>query len=259
MRQAVTQFIILCILSSCIAMVCAEQKDSDLIRVRAEPWQQFTHADGTGYFYELINAIYAPLGYQVEFEFCEWRRCMFDVMQDKADIVIGVYDTEPALGGRALLTPHYPVHFERNAVAFKRERWPDWQQQKTLANKIVAQKKGYGLTKHLEVPVDVVEYINGEQAWSLLLDDKVDFIIDGTALLERQCKKQGLNGELIRIEPIFEIPSYLGYSDTEKGAILLREFEQQLPKLYRAGIPQQLQKKWQLRWSIPLVKTNSSK
>ena len=239
----------------CIGLVLAETKaePEKTIRVRTESWQYFTQEDGSGYNFDVIRAIYEPLGYSLDIQFCNWRACILKLMQGEADLAIGLSDSDIEATPR-LQRPDYPTHFERVAVAYKTARFPNWQGEQDFLNKKVVQHKGFGHEKHLSVPVSMSESVNGEQAWHLLESNQADFFIEGLAVLQRQVKTYDPEAKIYSIKQIKKVPNYFGFGVDLKSRHLIKAFNERYPKLYQDGVIQDLQKKWQLRWPIPLEK-----
>ena len=221
------------------------------LQVRAEQWLGLTHPDGGGYLFEVISAVYEPLGYQLNFEFCPWRRCMLDVINGEADIIVSIFDNEVGVGDK-LIIPRYPINLEKIGAVFKRSKFPDWQGEQTLANKLVAQNRGYDLHLELGVPVQLQEVSQSSQSWHMLQAERVDFVLGGLTLLERWLNALSSGREDYQIELLYERAGYLGYTNNPRGRYLITLFEQHLPKLYQTGQITELQQRWQYPWPIPL-------
>ena len=237
------------LLLACSIAFAESGASKPIIKIRAEQWDQYTYEDGSGYFYELIKAVYEPLGYQISFKFCPWRRCILDMLQDRADIIIGVYKEDVAQEGR-LQIPHYPIHKENNAVLFKRDNIGPWQGQKSMTDKLLAQVRGYDMDKRLEVSVKSVEVTDLKQGVKLIMANRADFLISGKADLEREVQDYLQAGENLQIEPVFKHNAYLGFRNSANGSQLANEFDQAYLKLYKTGFLKQLQTKWQLDFPL---------
>ena len=251
--RIVINSLLLTLICTNLALAITPTDPEKILRVRTESWKYFTQQDGSGYTFDVLRAIYQPLGYSLEIEFCHWRACVLAVMQGRGDLVAGISQADVQISDK-LQRPDYPTHFERVAVAFKSKRFPNWQGTADLAGKRIVQHKGFGHEKNINEPVEVIESINNEQAWYLLQSDRADFFVDGLAVLERQAKQYDPNGTLFSIKEIYKSPNYFGFGMDEKAQKLVAEFNEHYPKLYRQGVIPKLQKKWQLRWDIPLVK-----
>ena len=227
------------------------------IDVRAESWAGFAHEDGSGYFFELIRAVYTPLGYQVKTQLCGWHHCVLDVVRQKADIVVGVYADEPGLGSQ-LQTAIYPIYRERNAVAFK-PLLINWQGEQSLQNKTLAEHPGYGLKRLFNFPIMTKKVLNSREAWKLLLSGEVDFIYGGLLTLEKNAKQHHRKNQSIDVIEIHQRDSFLGFNLSDKGHALREAFDQALPKLYQQGVVEQLQTKWQLPWVIDVAEIGAIK
>ena len=241
--------VFLCLLLSVVAQWADAQQP--ILQVRAEPWPELTHADGGGYLFEVVSAVYEPLGYNINFQFCPWRRCILEVINGQADIIVSIFANEAGVGDKLLL-PKYPINLEKIGAIFKRERYPQWQGQSTMAQQTISQNRGYDLHRELSVPVNVNEVSNPSQSWMMLKANRVDFLLGGLVLLERLISAEGVDRERYRIEELYQRPAYLGYTNSERGRQLLKEFEQRLPALYQSGQIEQLQKQWRYPWPIPL-------
>ena len=224
--------------------------ENRIIQVRSENWYGYSEA-GEGYLFLLLRAAFEPLGYQLQFKFCPWKRCVQDVMESRADIIVSVYDDESFIGQYMQVNRH-PIFIERIAVAFKAQRWPQWQGQQTMSGGTLGMLRGYDMHKELVVPVKLQEVSSDTQLWKLLVADRVDFIIEGITPLKAYGERFTQYPGQFRIEHVYQKESYLGFGRSERAKTLLQQFDTQLRKLYQQGEVQALQKQLGLDWLSPI-------
>ena len=220
----------------------AETLSNNTIKIRAEHWQTYSE-QGDGYLFQLLTHIFKPLGYDLEFKFCPWRRCIQEVLNKEADIIVAVYDNELFLGEHMQVN-ELPVFIEKVGVAFKRDKWPDWQGQESIRNQETAALRGYDFHLELNVPLKLVEVSSYDQEWKLLIANRVDFILDGIYALEQYREKYAQNPDDYRLELLFTKYSYMGFGTSERTLRLRQVFDQGLKQLYDSGKIYQLQKQW---------------
>lgn len=225
------------------------------ITVSSEQWQSYTSPDGSGYFFELIKAIYQPLGYAIKYQICPWKRCIRSVLDGHADISVGLYDDEIGEAGMLIL-PRYPINLEKVFVAFKKDT--PWHGQHSLKNQKVVELRGYNYHLELEVPVKSVEANDTHQAWRILMADRAQYYLSDIRQIEWAMDYYNTPKESLNIEAAFKKWAYYAFKNSPRGKELLTQFEQQLPKLYANGTVKALQHKYQLPWYIPLHDTKTS-
>ena len=205
--------------------------------------------DGVNYLLDLINAAYPPPHYQVNFKACPWKRCIKDVMTGEADIILGIYDNEVFLGEK-IATNRYPVFISEIGVAFLQNLTPNWQGINSIMHRSAAMIRGYDLHREIDVPLKIIEVSDFEQEWKLLISGRVDFILDGMNALSSLQKSYANASHPVRIEPIFNKYSYLGFSTQTKSQALAQLFDSTMLKLYDSGEIKHLQNKWNIK-NIP--------
>ena len=219
------------------------------IIVNSEHWQSYALANGSGYFFELINAVYQPLGYHIEYHICPWKRCIRSVLDGRADITIGLYDDE--VGEAAmLLLPRYPINLEKVFVAFKQNT--PWQGASSLRDQKVVELRGYNYHLELEVPVKPTEANDTHQAWRILMADRAQYYLSDIRQINWAMEYYNTPKESINIKAAFNKWAYFAFKNSPHGKELIAQFEQQLPTLYANGTIQALQHKYHLPWPVPL-------
>ncbi len=62
------------------------------VTVLASKWQHYTNEDGTGIYFDLLRLIYHESDLSIEIT--DYHRCLNLFKQEKADILIGVYQSD---------------------------------------------------------------------------------------------------------------------------------------------------------------------
>ena len=226
------------------------QADKKVIQVRAEAWTGYTES-GDGYLFKLLKAVYGPIGYELEYKFCPWKRCKQHVVEGDGDIMLTFYGDEAYIN-QYIQVHNHPVYVERIGVAYKVSRWPEWQGETMLRGRKLGFIRGYELDKELNVPITFMEAANGKQLWRLLMADRIDFIIDGLTPMKNDRHLYVQNKDDFVIAPLFNKPSYFGFSMSPRGNQLVKEFNQRLLELYQTGEIRQLLQEHNLEWMMSL-------
>ena len=237
----------------CLALMLMSQAvfskpESKLIQVRCEDWISYSEA-GDGFLFKMLKAVYEPLGYQLKFKFCPWKRCLQDVIEARADIMVSLYGNE-AFVGETIMVNQQAVYVERIGVAYKHSLWPDWQGENTLQGRTLGMIRGYDLDDELSVPVKVVEVTTAEQLWRLLAADRIDFIIDGIMPLSQGKGREGMSFEPFTVSHLFNKKTYFGFTHNARGRQLADIMDERYLELYQAGVIDKLQKQHGVDWMM---------
>ncbi|NQY93765.1 MAG: hypothetical protein HRT43_06330, partial [Campylobacteraceae bacterium] len=66
-------------------------EDIKSISLTSKEWKGYTNKDGTGAYWEVVKAIYEPLGIKVNTKVLPWKRAEMTVLTKKADALLGAY------------------------------------------------------------------------------------------------------------------------------------------------------------------------
>lgn len=73
---------------------CMVSGAASKVTVVTDEWANFTNADGTGYYLELLERIYPAPEYELDISFMPYARSLIMVKNNKADVVLGIYQNE---------------------------------------------------------------------------------------------------------------------------------------------------------------------
>ncbi|HCY84029.1 MAG TPA: hypothetical protein DHV36_02725 [Desulfobacteraceae bacterium] len=217
----------------------ALQDASDLhtIHIITPEWEAQTNRDGSGLFFEIVQAVYAPSGIHIKPTFAPWKRCQATVDAKKADAMLCVWKTHAAEHGQ--LIPDYPMFIERTAVVFKRASLLDWHGVNAMDYKRAVWLRGYNYhtDPHL-ASVQLVQWHevdSHEEAWQQLNLDRFDFYIDALIDLDTYIQENNIDMGLYRKVVLWSQKSYVAFADTPKSRRLIDIYNRELPKLIKNG------------------------
>lgn len=193
-----------------------------ILKVISEEWQDYTNADGTGTYWDIVKAVYGQ-DYQLEFITSTWSIALNAVESGRADILVGTYN----LADRKLAFPHHHIDMEYPIYAIYDANAHHISAMDDLAGLTVAGKKGYDLQSFLPSS----SYFYG-----------VDYIDDIALLIERKRIDVALtyqvNLPLADPESRYahkeigaEEPLYIAFTLSAKGQALRTHFDQKIKKL----------------------------
>ncbi len=242
-----------CVVFGCVLMQHSRifAEDLKVIHVVCEEWAEYTNEDGTGVYWEVVKAVYEPVGIQVKTEVMPWKRADRTVLRKKADAIVGdYYDQEQA--GQEFLYPTWHISVEDPIIAvFKKGAIPDWERQgvQSLAGKTVGWIRGYDFdTKDwLDVSVKKHEVTTILQGLKMLAAvGRLDVLIDYRSTIKLEGEKAGID-----VEQDYELKTvtlgeklFLKFANTERSKQLMRIFDERMSELVTSGEMEQIYTKW---------------
>ncbi|MCG9678701.1 transporter substrate-binding domain-containing protein [Vibrio sp. Isolate24] len=208
--------------------------DSERIKIVSQEWSGYTNSDGTGFYWEIIKAVFQPLNVPLSLEVLPWKRAKHLVRKQEASAYLGDYFYPNA---DAFLYPQWHLSVEEDViVAFARGSL-DWEelQLSSLVNKKVAWVRGYGFEKGFlkDIPLELVEVDSAEQGMKLLKKGRVSALIDYPSSMA--------SSELLVTDAfVTEVVKkgeklYVVFSNTESSNKLIEMFDTHMPQLIQSG------------------------
>lgn len=135
-----------------------------------------TNTDGTGYQFEMVRAIFEPLGYQVNIKIYPYRRALRKVASGQADMMIGMikHNNIP------VMFSHMPHETDKILAIYLNNKNVDWQGVSTLKNKKLVMLQGMDEDAKKRLPIlneQVSVVSTPAQAFKMLTHRRADFII----------------------------------------------------------------------------------
>jgi polar amino acid transport system substrate-binding protein len=126
----------------------AGNKPTEII-LASEEWTNATNRDGTGLYWDILRAVYEPVGIKTKFIIQSYNGSVSLVKKNQVDAAVGIYPDMI----QGTLAAQYPFVKDYVLVLFKKNRLSQWNGQETLRNKKIGWITGYDYDQFLEVPV----------------------------------------------------------------------------------------------------------
>ena len=243
---------LLLLLALCLPVLPANaEKLPQKITVASEYWANQSHHDGTGLYFELMKAIYEPLGIKVEFLLEPFLRAKLATINGEADVFVGTY-SQDYRGNDLLLTPKHPINTERTIAILHYDSDLTWREiyQKNRADApehirpySMGWVIGYNYDLHFNVK-KIHEFRLLEQGLKMVANKRMDVLIDNIndmdqAMLTMPGIEQHLKWELIGKRNVF-----MAFTNNPKAAQLCKIFDKKMAAMLASGELRQIYDKW---------------
>ncbi len=191
LRQIITQYFLTFTFLSPISVFATEEiktyvnsVDKRKLTFAAPSWEGLTE-NGNGVYWEIIKAVYEPLGFEVKLKNMSWNSAM--KLMTEYSIVDGVPGETLESNYGELIYPKLPIENEYLAVLFRKGSVQAKDGIPDLSDKKVAMRKGYELIESGEEygQFELREYGNVKRGIKKLLAGKVDVFVDELAEIEK--------------------------------------------------------------------------
>ncbi len=221
-----------------------------IINIVCAEWEGYTNQDGSGVYWEIVKAVYEPVGIKVETEVLPWKRADVMTLNKKKDAIAGDYYYKDKVG-KEFLYPSWHFSVEDDIVAiFKASAISDWDSNgiKSMADKTVGWIRGYGFdtSDWLAVKVNKYELNNLLQGIKMLQGGRIDVLIDYSSSLKIESKKAKIDlsndfkSQTIKMgEKLF-----LKFANTEQSKKLIKIYDKRMTELAKSGEIEKIFKKW---------------
>ena len=210
------------------------------IIMASEEWTNATNRDGTGLYWDILRAVYEPVGIKTRFIIQTYDGSVKLVKKNRVDAAVGIYPEFI----KGTLFSQYPIVKDYVLVLFKKDRLSQWNGQESLQNKKVAWIQGYSYDDYLEVPVAKREFSNRSIILRRLDSNQLDFFMDTRNDMESVLNKGILDVSQYAVETVLALDRYLVFADSRKGKKLKKIFDQRFPSLVKSGEIERLITKW---------------
>ncbi len=217
------------------------------IHIVTPAWENQTHKDGTGLFFEIIRKVYEPVGIKMEFEIAPWKRAKMMIDSKNADARLVVFQTR-----KDQLVPRYPVYVDYTALVCRKDSISTWEGIKSLEGHSVIWMRGYDNHK-LPILQDMkyewFEVNSYEQAWKMLEAGRVDCYMEAFIDLKPYVEQHDVDLSAYYVsEDVYSANAYLEFAKTDRSKELIMIYDDRMPKLLASGELQQLFEKWDVRF-----------
>lgn len=194
------------------------------VTVLASKWQHYTNEDETGIYFDLLRLIYHESDLRIEIT--DYHRCLNLFKQEKADILIGVYQSD-------LPKAHYaqwPLDKDAPIFAFVHKESP-YNNLASLTNKTVAWQKGYGFDQFFNTIQNPYLVSNLETGFRLLQGKRIDAFFDYQLNYR---PKEHTDVSFFKVHDAATL--YLAFQNTKRGRLLAKIYDQRMPVLRQNGV-----------------------
>lgn len=215
------------------------------IELRADLWFPVNgkpHAARPGFGIEILNAVWAPAGYDLDYQLMPWRRSLDLVHAGKADCVIGAYLTDAP----EMLYPLEPLAFDGIALYMLAGRTLDYRGPASLSDYHVGVIGGYSYGAEFDAWVDgnrdnpKVAVMQGSEALEKnirkLLSGRLDVVVESPLVMQTMLEAMNLSGQIHRVASVSEaMPIFVACGPGRGAREWLRVYDQGIRELRESG------------------------
>lgn len=215
-----------------------------MISVVAPDWEGYSSESGEGLYWDIIRAIYEPVGVRVKLNTAPWNRALKMVTRYRTYMAIpGEYldSTEP------LIFPQYPLEREKLVSVSLKSRKLQLNTIKQFQNLTVSWRKGYDLLEPDNYNLKLKEFRECAVALRNIISSKVDVVIEERDEVQQSLEQAGLLNNVFEIKPYPESQYvYLGFNEGIHSETLINTYNQRTETMVKSGALRAIFKKWQV-------------
>ncbi|MDG9670826.1 transporter substrate-binding domain-containing protein [Hahella sp. CR1] len=225
-------------------LLCTAESELRLHAV-SEEWAEYSNADCTGLYWDVLAAIYEPDGVTIICEVVPWKRALYWVSNKERDALVGVYDSRKDV----MLIPELHFCVDDPVVAlFLEGAQQEWRGAGRVRSGEAAWIRGYDFKQWFNPDMEPVELESIEQGIGLLTRERVKYVIDYSVNIQRALGELKLDErDYTSVTVKSGEKLYVGFADNERGRLFKAILARKLPQLYESGELERIYKKWGLQ------------
>lgn len=226
----------------CLLAPARAHEDVSVIRVVSPAWDTFTNADGTGLYFDLLDAVFRGLyGIEIEHHFVPSLRATHLVRENEADMMLCKARVDPPL-----VMASMPMYENVYAVFFDSGNIGPWKGRESMAGRSVVWRIGYYDERYIPEGMQTKEVKTGISALGMVVLGRVDFYLDDPVLIRESIDRSGLtfDQQRFRIEPVGFRSYHPVLGPTARGRAIMRLYDQGMHALAAAGALDAIYAKW---------------
>jgi polar amino acid transport system substrate-binding protein len=205
-----------------------ENMPADEIKVAAEVWAGHSNADGSGLAWDLLRAVFTPLGVKLSISSVPYTRALGLAQRGAVDAALGLYLHE----AEGVNYSRWPYADDAvMALGLASSPTPSLA---TLGQYRLIWMRGYAFQTQLPNLTRYQEVQRRDGVTQMLMQGRADFYIDDdeeiAALVAASHNPQAFKPTTLQY-----LPLYLGFAQTVRGQRLQQLYEQRMEALIRAG------------------------
>ena len=224
---------------------CILAQDVKSIHVATDVWDRYTHADGSGLYFDILRLVYEPQGIDVKYTITPYKRSVLLVTSKQLDAWVASYKGEET----DVIYPEIILGYDEVVALFKKTTFPNWEGEASLKNRTLAWIRGYGYENYLKVDTQWRELNEREQVIPMLERDRVDAFLDHIedvqALVDRSPR---IERNTYRTGLVFRLDLYMGFANTPKGQALADLWDERMQQIIASG---ELKSLWEKKSGTP--------
>lgn len=212
------------------------------ISIVAPVWEGYTNTDGSGVYWDVIRAIYEPLGITVKTKNIAWNRAMKMVSKYHTyNAIIGEYITTE----ENLIFPNYPIDIEYMSLLSKSSNISKFNNMESLIGKKVGWIKDYDIISEKKRNFELIEYRGIDQGIEFLNSGRIDYLIDDWDEIANAMKKYNMNTQDYTVDPMPEGKEiFTAFADDQISHELIKIYNERIPVLSQSGELAKIYEKW---------------
>lgn len=231
MRSSRIGILLGCLLVNSVILTAAQAREATPaaeIRVASEVWQDHSNADGSGLAWDLLRAVFEPVGVKLKITSVPYTRALGLAQRGKVDAALGLYLHEV----EGVIYPRRPYADDAVvALGLASRAAPTLQ---NLANYRLIWMRGYAYQSQMPNLKNYQEVQRRDGIAQMLKQGRADFYIDDDDEVKILLAATEHPQEF-QMTALQYLPLYLGFAQTERGRGLQQLYEQRMEQLVRSG------------------------
>lgn len=217
------------------------------IHVVSEMWPNFTHENGTGLYWDIVNSAYKDE--KVIFEATTYSRAFNQFDVHDADIMLGVYNSDIANDQFVLRSKNY-IDVDYVSVCVRNgHNFPTVAELKSGTSAWVVD---YGYNEIFDIRV-FYEVEDRSKGLRMLAKGRVDFFIDALTEITAELDKDLELNSQVTCQVFHEEPIYLAFHNNARGGALKAQWDVRFSQLVANGELKQLFAKYNVTYPFDQV------
>lgn len=215
--------------------------DSKTIISVSEEYEDATNTDGSGFYWEMIRAVYGPEGYTIQTDTMPYARAVRMVKTNKADLWCASYEEEEPVN-----YPKAAMDSDNVTAIFKKGKIDAASGTKGLDGKKVAWIIGYGYDEYISDAKMKGQEVKSRQIGFNLLDkDRIDAFMDAATEITDHIEKTKFDASGYELAPMLELKMYMAFRPDERGKMLAEMWDTRVKAMHESGELKKLYEKFQ--------------
>lgn len=212
------------------------------VNIVTEEWENCSNADFSGLYFDVIRAVFEPEKISLSIKIEPYARTIDDVTAKKADMMIGAYKGELT----SVIYPKWHLSSDDVTACLVKGSIKSWNGEKSLEGKRVAWMREYDYDKYIPVKMNLTVVDKRENAFNLLLKNRIDVFIDNRYDIGATIEEMGLGSEQFDVRLVKYLNLYVCFADTEKGKALAAIWDANMEKLVKANKIKPIFEEWEM-------------